>query len=109
MTSVEAIGLSQASSARRSEAPVIRSQEPDSGQPIEKSDRTGNQPPAPHVELPDRAVYARLSYNRDSKKVVIEILDPRSGDVVRQFPTEQLPDDIRALLSEAGSLIKASA
>ena len=110
MTSLEAIGYShQAGSARRSETLVIRGQEPDSGQPIEKSDKTENPPQAQPVELSTRAVHARLSYDQDSKEVIIEILDPQSGDVLRRFPAEELPDDIRALLSEAGSLVKTFA
>ena len=110
MASLEAIGSShQTGSLRGDEVPVVRLQEPESEQPVKKGERAQKRSQAQRVELPSRAFQARLNYDQDAKEVVIEILDPQTGEVLTRLPAEQLPDDIRALISDAGPLVETFA
>ncbi len=110
MTNLDAIGNShQTSSFRGHETPVVRAQAPESEQPVEKGEKAEKRSQAQRVELPTRAFSARLNYDQDSEEVIIEILDPQTGDVLQRFPAEELPDDIRALVSDAGSLVETFA
>ncbi len=88
---------------------MVRLQEPESEQPVEKGERAQKRSQAQRVELPSRAFQARLNYDQDAKEVVIEILDPQTGEVLTRLPAEQLPDDIRALISDAGPLVETLA
>ncbi len=79
MSSLEAIGNShQVGSLRGGETPVVRVQEPGSGQPVEKGGRAEKRPQAQQVELPTGAFHARLNYDRDAEEVVVEILNPQT-------------------------------
>ena len=110
MTSLEAIGSShQAGSLRGDEVPVVRVQEPESEKPVEKGEKAEKRPQAQRVELPTRAFQARLNYDQDADEVVIEIINPKTGDVITRIPAEKLPDDIRALVSESGPLVETFA
>ncbi|NNE82913.1 MAG: hypothetical protein HKN28_02980 [Alphaproteobacteria bacterium] len=110
MTSLEAFGnFHKIGAVRTNETPVIRSQEPKSDQAIEKGKKEENQPQEQRIELPTKAIHARLNYDQDADEVIVEILNPQTGDVLQRFPAEELPDDIRTSISEAGSLVKTSA
>ncbi len=41
------------------------------------------------IEAEGRIFQARLSYDYDHEDVVVEILDPRTGDVVRRLPADR--------------------
>ncbi|MFT5181077.1 MAG: putative FlaG/YvyC family protein [Alphaproteobacteria bacterium] len=110
MANLDPIGNSHLTgSPRGDETPVVRAQAPESPQPVEKGERAEKRSQAERVELPSRAYSARLNYDQDSEEVIIEILDPQTGDVLQRFPAEKLPDDIRALVSDPGSLVKTFA
>lgn len=116
MTSLDAINSTpKTASPRGDETPVVRLREPDSeqpiekGEPVEKGERTENRSQAQSVELPTRAFQARLNYDEVSEEVIVEILDPETGDVVQRLPAEELPDDIRALISDTGPLVETFA
>ncbi len=110
MTSLEAIGSShQTGSLRGGEVPVVRLQEPESEQPVEKGERAEKRPQAQRVELPTRAFHARLKYDESTDEVVVEILNPQTGEVLTRLPAKELPDDIRALVSDNGPLVETVA
>ena len=110
MSSLEAIGNShQVGSLRGGETPVGQVQEPESGQPVEKGERAAKRPQAQRVELSTRAFHARLNYDRDAEEVVVEILNPQTGDVLQRLPAEELSDDILALVSAARPLVETYA
>ena len=107
MTSLETVGSShQVGSPRGDAAPVVRAPELQSEQPVEKGERAEKRPQAQRVELPTRAFHARLGYDRETEEVVVEILDPQTGDVLTRLPAKELPDDIRALVSDNGPLVE---
>lgn len=114
MTSLDAIGnTQQTGSLRGDEKPVVRVQESESEKPVEKPVEEGEKaekpPQAQRVDLPARAFQARLNYDGDAEEVVVEILDPQSGEVLQRIPAEELPDDIRALVNNAGPLVETFA
>jgi uncharacterized FlaG/YvyC family protein len=110
MASLESIGNShQVNAPRGDDIPVVRVQEPEEEKPVEKGERAEKRQQAQRVELPTRAFHARLNYDRDSEEVIVEILDPKTGDVITRIPAEELPDDIRALVSESGPLVETFA
>ena len=111
MPNLEAIGSShQIGTLRSGETPVVRVQEPDSEQPVDKGERAEKRSQqVQRVELPSRAFQARLNYDNEAEEVVVEILDPETGDVLQQFPAKELPDDIRALISDSGPLVETFA
>ncbi len=110
MTSLDVIGNSQqAASPRASETPVVRAQEPESGQPVDRNERAAQSAQTPRVELPARAFQARLNYDRDAEEVVVEILNPETGDVLQRIPAEELPDDILAHVSKGERLLETVA
>jgi len=110
MSSLEAIGSStQTSSIRGEAAPVVRTQEPERKEPVEKGEKAEKQPQAKRGELPTRSAHARLNYDEDKKEVFVEILDPQTGDVLQRFPAEELPDNIRAAVGNVGSLVETIA
>ena len=110
MSSLEAIGNThQAGSLRGAETPVIRVQEPESERPVETGERAEKRPQSQRVELPTRSFQARLNYDNEAEEVVVEILDPKTGEVLTRLPAEELPDDIRTLISDSGPLIETFA
>ncbi|NNE86107.1 MAG: hypothetical protein HKN28_19255 [Alphaproteobacteria bacterium] len=110
MPSLDAISNTpQTGSVRGDAAAVVRLPEPDSEQPVEKGERVESRSQAQRVELPTRAFQARLNYDEDSEEVIVEILDPETGDVLQRLPAEELPDDIRALISDTGPLVETFA
>ena len=107
MPSLEAIGSShQTGTLRSGDTPVVRALEPDSEQPVDKGERAQIRSQAQRVELPSRAFQARLNYDGEAEEVVVEILDPETGDVLQRLPAEKLPDDIRTLISDNGPLVE---
>ena len=107
MIGLEAIGSPhQSGSLRRDEIPVVRAQESAIEQQVESSERSRKSPQIERVDLPTRALHARLNYDQDADEVVVEILNPQTGDVLRQFPAEELPDNIRALVSDPQPLVE---
>lgn len=112
MTNLEAIGTShQAVSLRGDAKPVVREQKPESERPVEKDEKAEKpeaRPQAKRVETPTRAYSARLNYDEDEKEVIIEILDPQTGDVLQRFPAKELPDDLRAAVGGVGSLVETT-
>ena len=110
MPSLEAIGNShQTDSLRRDATPVVREKEPESEQPVEKGEEIDQRPQAQRVEAPTRAFTARLNYDEAAEEVVVEILDPETGDVLQRFPAEELPENLRASVGKAGSLVETFA
>lgn len=116
MPNLEAIGSTHLTSPLRADdTPVVRAKEPEREQPVEKAERADKGGRAEkrlqveRVELPTRAFSARLNYDQESEEVIVEILDPETGDVLQRFPAEELPEDVRALLSNAGSLVETFA
>ena len=110
MPSLEVIGSSHRTGSLRGGAvPVVPLVAPESEQPVDKGERTERRPQAQRVELPSRAFQARLNYDSEAEEVVVEILDPETGDVLQRLPAEKLPDDIRALISESGPLVETFA
>ncbi|MDH3739505.1 MAG: hypothetical protein OER92_09940, partial [Alphaproteobacteria bacterium] len=94
MPSLEAIGSSsQTGSVRAGDIPVVRPVEPESEQPVDKGERAESRPQTQRVELPSRAFQARLNYDNNAEEVIVEILDPNTGDVLQRLPAEELPDD----------------
>lgn len=56
----------------------------------------------------DRAVgenssRARLSLDQEERRVVVEIIDPETGDVITRFPPEQISDHIDHVLEETNN------
>lgn len=110
MSSLEAIGNThQAGSLRGNETPVVRVQEPESERPVETGERAEKRPQSQRVELPTRAFQARLNYDNEAEEVVVEILNPQTGEVLTRLPAGDLPDDIRTLISDAGPLVETFA
>ena len=110
MSSLEAIGNThQTGSLRGDETPVVRVQEPESERPVETGERAEKRPQSQRVELPTRAFQARLNYDNEAEEVVVEILDPKTGEVLTRLPAEELPDDIRTLISDSGPLVETFA
>ena len=110
MSNLETVGNShQIGSPRGGDIPVVRVQEPESGKPVDKGERAERRPQAQRVELPTRAFQARLNYDQDAEEVVVEILNPQTGDVITRIPAEELPEDIRSLISESGPLVETFA
>ena len=110
MTNLEAIGSShQVGSPRGDETPVVRAPEHQSEQPVEKGERAEKRPQAQRVELPTQTFHARLNYDESTDEVVVEILNPQTGDVLTRLPAKDLPDDIRALVSDNGPLVETFA
>ncbi|NKB48527.1 MAG: hypothetical protein GKS02_04080 [Alphaproteobacteria bacterium] len=116
MPSLDAIGSSrQTGSLRGDETPAVRLPEPNSEQPVERVEKleqdesAETRTQAQRVELPSRAFQARLNYDEDADEVIVEILDPETGDVRQQLPAKELPDDIRALISDSGPLVETFA
>ncbi len=110
MTNLAAIGNThQTGSLRGDDTPVVRVQQPEVEQPVEKGERAEKRPQAQRVELPTRAFQARLNYDREAEEVIIEILDPQTGEVLTRLPAKELPDDIRALVSDNGPLVETFA
>ncbi len=110
MASLEAIGSShQTASLRREAAPVVREQAPGSEQPVEKGEDAEKRPQAQRVEAPSRTFTARLNYDEAEEEVIVEIIDPNTGDVIQRFPAEELPDDLRASVGGVGSLVETVA
>lgn len=110
MSTLETVGNShQIGSPRRADIPVVRVQEPKSEPPVEKGERAERRSQAQRVELPTRAFQARLNYDSDAEEVIVEILDPQTGDVITRIPAEELPDDIRSLIGNSGPLVETIA
>ena len=110
MTNLETVGNpQQAAAARGSEKPVVQAQEPESAKPVDQGERVENRTPAPRVEAPARSFQARLNYDNDAEEVIIEILNPQTGDVITRIPAEELPDDIRTLITDSGPLVETIA
>ncbi len=57
-------------------------------------DQAKRRPEAPVQKLPR----ARLSYSLTEKDAFVEILNPRTGDVIKRFPPEQAEDELRAFV-----------
>lgn len=107
MTNLEALGTPpQAASLRGGDKPVVRAQEPDGERPVDKGERTA---PVRRIEAPARSFQARLNYDSAAEEVFVEILNPQTGDVLTRLPAEELPNDIRALVSASGPLIETVA
>ena len=110
MTSLDAIGNTQQSASLRSEeTPVERTQEPGGEKPVDRGERAEAGSAAQRVELPARSFQARLNYDNDANEVVVEILNPQTGDVLTRLPAEELPDDIRAFVGRSGPLVETFA
>lgn len=107
MTSLEAIGNSQQAAApRANETPVVRVQEPESEQAVDRQERVARGARTHRVELPARSFQARLNYDRAAEEVVVEILNPETGDVLQRIPAEKLPDDLLAKVSRGDPLLE---
>lgn len=75
--------------------------------PVERSAEAADEPaPAPKAERPtvSQTVNARLSIERDdlAGAFVYKILDADSGEIVRQFPQEEVLEVLRYFGQEAG-------
>ncbi len=54
--------------------------------------------------------YARLSYDRETNRVYVEILDPRTGEVIQRLPPESAVSRMIELSgARLGALIDSSA
>ena len=65
-------------------------------EPADRKDR-----PAPGASAVQNTTSARLSYDFESEDVFIEILNPRTGDVIKRLPPEDAAAEINTL---SGSL-----
>ena len=105
MSGLEAIPSShQAYTARGSATPPAQKPAPEGKQPVEPNQKADEHLQAENTRLPTPAVHARLSYDQVAEEVIVEILNPQTGDVLQRFPAEELPDDIRASISDYGPL-----
>ena len=110
MTSLDAIGIShQAAGPRVQAAPVTRTREPGSEKPVDKGERPETRSQSQRVELPTRSFQARLNYDREAEEVVVEILNPSTGDVLTRIPAQDLPDTVRAQVASSGPLVRTTA
>ncbi len=64
------------------------------GQERSDSDRSGTNRAAAEPASP-RSPRARLSYSLTDKDSYVEILNPRTGDVIKRFPPKQAEDQLR--------------
>ena len=105
MAGLEAIASSHlADTARGSATPLAQGQEPEDKQPVEPNRIADEHLQAENVRLPTPAIHARLNYDQDAEEVIVEILNPQTGEVLQRFPAEELPDDIRTSISDYGPL-----
>ena len=51
----------------------------------------------------ENASRARLSLDPDHRRVVVEIIDPETGDVITRFPPEQITDHIDQVLEQTNN------
>lgn len=110
MTSLDAIGIShQAAGPRAQAAPVTRAREPGSEKPVDKGERPATRSQSQRVELPTRSFQARLNYDHKAEEVVVEILNPSTGDVLQRIPAENVTDNLRLLVANSGPLIQTYA
>lgn len=110
MTSLESIASSSQIGPPRREAPTVtRAPAPDEQAPVERGTQTELRSRAQRVEAPTHAFQARLNYDRVADEVIVEILNPNTGDVLRRLPAEELPEDIRNLVGRAGPLVETFA
>jgi len=110
MANLEAIGSpTPPDSLRRDTVPVVRAHAPGSTQPVDKGEDAEKRPQAQRVEAPTRSYTARLNYDEAEEEVIIEILDPDTGDVIQRFPAEQIPESLRASVGGAGSFVETFA
>ena len=56
------------------------------------------------IEAEGRIFQARLSYDYDHEDVVVEILDPRTGDVVRRLPADRAAKENKGFRSSGAFL-----
>lgn len=68
----------------RQTAPSGTTSEVDAGTPVREADQS-----------PSRA---RLSFDKDLKRVFVEVVDAKTGDVIERFPPEQLTKHMDELL-----------
>lgn len=76
----------------RAHASIVKPAEPLEGEPepvIETRTQTNDKQTAP-VEQPVRA---RLGYDPFESEIFVEILNPRTGDVLRRFPAERAAEE----------------
>ena len=50
----------------------------------------------------EKASRARLSLDPELHRVFVEIVDPKTGDVITRFPPEQIADHIDSVLERTG-------
>ena len=96
-------------SARRVETPVVQVSERERPRPTDQNLSTQHRSQTRVVEVPAQTDYARLNYDADAKKVVLEVLDPRTGDVFLRLPFEVLSENfVREIVSDRGLQVDIS-
>ena len=70
-----------------------------------RSTRTESEDRAPEAPASDSSVSARLTYDLEESEVFIEILDPRSGDVIQRLPPDKAAGEIAELTGGASGAI----
>jgi uncharacterized FlaG/YvyC family protein len=73
------------------------------GQPAPDQNRAVAQ--VAHVEAQGSPFQARLNYDRDRASVVVEILDPETGDVIQRIPAETAAERIHELTGGYGGTV----
>jgi len=66
-------------------------------EPSDRAPRTG----LPSLETGQRS-RARLSFDPEAHRVFVEIIDPKTGDVITRFPPEQIATHIDEVLEQTG-------
>ena len=70
----------------------------------ERDERPSQVQPIEPEEQPvtERSSRARLSLDPEQRRVFVEIVDPKTGDVITRFPPEQIADHIDSVLERTG-------
>jgi len=88
-----------APAADRSTEAVVRKERVESNQKAGQSSQSLQAPQSPR---------SRLTYDQELSRVFVEIVDPKSGEVVQRFPPEELVKHIDAIVAAANGEIDDS-
>ena len=109
MADFDAIGKSRTFSARRRGWTTSASaHEVDHQQQTARGTQETNLPQTSQARRLEQSTYARLNYDREDKEMMLELLDPQTGEILRKVPGKNLSEvTIRGVIGAVRANTKA--
>ena len=104
------VSFSLFASARQGEKQFVAANEPGHAEPANQNLTAQQRSRTQVTVIPAPQHYARLNYDTDDGKVVVEVLNPQTGDILFRLPIEALSDDlVHAIADGRGSDVNMNA